>query len=283
MKFFTALILSSFFINTMNSQDTEVIDLWPHEVPGQSEEQRAPEISNDTSGNTTRISKVTKPTLTVYKADPDSHNGAAVIICPGGGYNILAIDKEGYEVAEWLSSLGYTAFVLQYRVPKNRAGALQDAQRAIRYVRGISKTFEIDTDKIGLLGFSAGGHLSVQSSVRFLEDSYSPVDEFDKLSARPDFTVLIYPAYLDNAEDLGLSKEISIVENTPPMFLFVAADDRYANSSLAMSSALRIQKVPFELHIFPEGGHGFGMRPGSRAAEAWPKLCESWMQVTLFD
>lgn len=281
MKTFIVSVLWVFTLNAAYSQDHEVIYLWPQQVPGQTEMKAPPVLSTNTTGNTTRIEKVTDPALIVYEANRELHNGAAVIICPGGGYNRLAIDKEGYEVAEWLSSLGYTAFVLQYRVPKNTTGALQDAQRAIRYVRGMASKWSIETNKIGVLGFSAGGSLSARASTQYLEASYDPSDPFDRLSARPDFAALIYPAYLDKGQNHSLTPELKLDKNTPPIFMFVAADDSFANSSLVMGSALRAKKIPFELHILPTGGHGFGMRPGNRAAEAWPKQCEEWMQLTL--
>jgi len=268
-------------LSTIYSKDHEVIELWPQDVPGQAEPKVAPSISKNNKGATIRIDKVTNPALIVYEANPEHRNGAAVIICPGGGYSILAVDKEGYEVAEWLSELGYTAFVLQYRVPRNRKGALQDAQRAIRTVRGMAKDWDIDTDRIGILGFSAGGSLSARASTLYLDADYAPIDSYDSLSARPDFAVLIYPAYLDEGTNHALTPELKVDKNTPPMFIFVAGDDQYANSSLVMSAALKKKKVPFELHILPKGGHGFGMRPGNRAAETWPLLCEEWMQFTV--
>lgn len=281
MRQIIALLLLFLTCNAAHANDHEIIHLWPKEVPGQSEAKGAPVIS-DKKGDVTRISKVTNPALVVYEADPKLKNGAGIIICPGGGYGILAIDKEGYEIAEWLSNLGYTAFVLQYRVPKNKTGALQDAQRAIRHVRGTSKERGIDASKIGILGFSAGGSLSARASTRALETLYEPVDQWDQLSARPDFAVLIYPAYLDQGPDHSLTPELKITKDTPPMFLFVAADDKYANSSLVMSASLRTKKVPFELHVLPHGGHGYGMRPGKRSAETWPKLCEEWLKLTVF-
>jgi acetyl esterase/lipase len=262
-------------------QDHEIIYLWPDKVPGQSEPRAKPVVSENKKGNVTRLAKVTNPALIVYEADPKLKNGAAIIICPGGGYSILAIDHEGYEVAESLSKLGYTTFVLQYRVPKNQLGALQDAQRAIRYVRGSSKERGINPDKIGLLGFSAGGSLSARASTRYLETLYEPIDKLDKLSAKPDFTALIYPAYLDKGPDRSLTPEIKLTPKTPPMFLFVAADDTFANSSLVMGSALSKKKIPFELHILPSGGHGFGMRSGKRAAETWPTLLEAWLKQSV--
>jgi acetyl esterase/lipase len=283
MKILALFVLWLFSHNAVYSQDHELIELWPEQVPGQTEAKAPPVISGNDRGNVTRLEKVTNPALVVYEAEPALRNGAAVIICPGGGYSILAIDKEGYEVAEWLSGLGYTAFVLQYRVPKNKTGALQDAQRAIRYVRGMSAQWKLETNKIGLLGFSAGGSLSARASTQYLEQLYDPIDQYDRLPARPDFSVLIYPAYLDLGVNLSITPYLFVDQPTPPMFLFVAADDPYANSSLVMSAALRAKKIPFELHILPAGGHGFGMRPGNRAAESWPTYCEEWLELTVLN
>jgi acetyl esterase/lipase len=281
MKILPLFVLWVFSLNAAYSQDHELIELWPEQVPGQVEAKAPPVILDNNRGNVTRIEKVTNPALVVYEAEPALRNGAAVIICPGGGYSILAIDKEGYEVAEWLNALGYTAFVLQYRVPNNKAGALQDAQRAIRLVRGMSAQWKLDANKIGILGFSAGGSLSARASTQYLEQLYDPIDQYDSVSARPDFSVLIYPAYLDQGVNHSITPELKVDQKTPPMFMFVAGDDRFANSSLVMSAALKAKQVPFELHIMPEGGHGFGMRPGNRAAEAWPKLCEEWLELTV--
>lgn len=268
----------AFAIPQVQGQDREVIALWPDQVPGETGTKAPPEISRKSTPGNQRIGRVTDPGLVVYEPAPEDRNGAAVIVCPGGGYSFLAIDKEGHEVARWLNQLGYTAFVLQYRVPKNRKGALQDAARALRLVRGMREKWKIESHRIGILGFSAGGSLAARLSTRYSKTLYDPVDEHDNESARPDFSVLIYPAYLDEGVDHSLTPEIELSDQTPPMFLFVAADDPYANSSLVMGAALRAAKVPFELHILPEGGHGFGMRPGKRAAETWPKLCEQWLQ-----
>jgi acetyl esterase/lipase len=272
------ILISSF---AYSQTDHEILYLWPAGVPGETGVKAPPEISDNRRGGVTRISKVTNPALVVYEPSPENRNGAAVIICPGGGYSILAIDHEGYAVADWLSQLGYTAFVLQYRVPQKQLGALQDAQRAIRMVRGMSEQWGLDAPKVGLLGFSAGGSLSARASTQYEQVLYAPIDAFDGLSARPDFSVLIYPAYLDQGVNHALTPELKVDAETPPMFLFVAADDPYANSSLVMSSALRAAEVPFELHVLPKGGHGYGMRAGHRAAETWPKLCEEWLKVTV--
>lgn len=276
---FSILFILSFQL--ISAQTQEVIQLWTNEVPNQVEPKSKPKFSDKTEGDITRIKKVTDPSLTVYTPEKNIANGIAVIICPGGAYNILAIDKEGYEVAKWLSEQGYTAFVLQYRVPKNRAGALQDAQRAIRLVRAHSKKWQISPDRIGMLGFSAGGSLCARASTCYNDKTYSPIDQIDTLSARPNFSILIYPAYLDAGKDKTLTPELKIDENTPPMFLFVASDDKYVNSSLVMASALQKNKQTFELHILPTGGHGFGMRAGNPAAETWPKLCLKWIKSIL--
>lgn len=283
MKISTLSILFLLVLQHAYSVNQETIFLWPNDVPNEHELKAPPVFSEQRNGNVTRISKITNPSLVVYEANPSNKNGAAVIICPGGGYRILAIDKEGYEIASWLSDLGYTAFILQYRVPQKQAGALQDAQRAIRTVRGMHKKWEIKTNQIGILGFSAGGSLSARLSTRYTEELYKPFDDFDRLSARPDFSALIYPAYLDQGSHKTLTPELKLTKETPPMFLFVAADDQYANSSLVMSSALQAKKLPFELHVLPQGGHGFGMRQGNYAAETWPKLCEKWLQRTVLE
>ncbi|MGJ8655951.1 MAG: alpha/beta hydrolase [Akkermansiaceae bacterium] len=280
IRLLQCLILTC-FTHTSYAKDHEIVYLWPDKVPGQAEPKAEPVISENNKGNVTRLAKVTNPALVVYEADPKLKNGAAIIICPGGGYNILAVDLEGYEVAEKLSKIGYTTFVLQYRVPQNQLGALQDAQRAIRHVRSTSKQRGIDADKIGIMGFSAGGSLSARASTQHQEILYKPVDQLDNQSARPDFAALIYPAYLDKGPDHSLTPELKLTNKTPPMFLFVAADDRFANSSLVMGAALRQEKIPFELHILPSGGHGFGLRPGKRAAETWPTLLAAWLEQTV--
>jgi acetyl esterase/lipase len=177
--------------------------------------------------------------------------------------------------------LGYTAFVLKYRVPKKQHGALQDIQRAIRVVRSRSDEWNIDPNKLGVLGFSAGGSLCARASTRYGDITYEPVDDADQASARPDFAVLIYPAYLDHGHNRTLTPELSVDRNTPPMFLFATYDDRYGNGTLVMGKALSDHNVPVEVHYLPRGGHGYGLRPGKRAAETWPGLAEAWMRELL--
>ncbi|WP_202928151.1 alpha/beta hydrolase [Cyclobacterium salsum] len=278
---FTCIIL--FIFSAMsNAQGTDTLYVWPGTVPGETEAKHPPVQTANTSGNVTRLTDVTDPALVVFEPKGPS-NGASVIVCPGGGYNILAIDKEGYEVAEWFNQLGFTAFVLQYRVPDKREPALYDLQRAIRLVRSRAGDWKLDPERLGVIGFSAGGSLAARASTRFGERTYRPVDALDSLSARPDFALLIYPAYLDEGKDRSLSPELSLSENTPPQFLFGTADDRYGNSALVMAGALRDKNLPVTLHLLSEGGHGYGMRKGNNAAETWPGLAEKWLRQLVLD
>ncbi len=259
------------------AQTRDTLYLWTGKVPGESLPKSNPVQTDNTSGNVTRLTDVTNPALVVFKPQTALSNNTAVIVCPGGGYNILAIDKEGYEIAEWLNNLGYTAFVLQYRVPQKQAEALYDIQRSIRLVRTNASIWGVE--KLGVLGFSAGGSLSARAATRFNEDTYPKSDQIDQASSRPDFGLLIYPAYLDNGENRTLTPELSISEDTPPLFIFGTADDTYGNSGLVMAGALRDHKIPVELHLLPEGGHGYGLRPGNIAAETWPDLAEKWLET----
>lgn len=279
MKPILLLILFLISTLTMQAQTEEVIYLWPDAVPGEKEEKQEPEISENTDRNVLRLTNVTNPSLIVFKPDSTKSNGIGIIVCPGGGYNILAADLEGYEIAEWLTSLGYTAFVLHYRVPKKEEGALNDIQRAIRFVRSKAINFGLNSDSIGVMGFSAGGSLCARASTRFKEDTYKKIDEIDDFSSRPDFSLLIYPAYLDKGEHKTVTPELTITEDVPPFFIFATADDFYGNSALVMAGALRDAKVPVDLHFLNNGGHGYGLRSGNIAAETWPTLAEAWLET----
>lgn len=263
---------------TAFAQDSTIMYLWPGAVPGETGAKHPPEITGNHQGNVTRLTDITNPSLTVFFPKANRQNGAAVLVCPGGGYSILAINLEGYEIAHWLNHLGFTAFVLEYRVPDNRAGALQDAQRAMRVIRSRAKDWKINPDKIGVMGFSAGGSLSARISTEYDENHYKPVDAVDSFSCKPDFAVLIYPAYLDEGPNHSLTPELKLNSQTPPMFIFQTADDPYGNSSLVMAGALRNAKIPFELHIYPKGHHGYGLRAGNPAAEEWPPLAAKWLE-----
>lgn len=219
-----------------------------------------------------RIQQMPVPTLQKFPV-VKSPKGKVVVICPGGGYQILAVNHEGTEIAQWLNALGYTAYVLRYRVPDNREGALQDVQRAIRIARA-----ENPGKQVGVMGFSAGASLTARAATRFQLPSYTATDETDAQSARPDFAALIYPAYMDEGEHHTLTPELTITEQTPPFFVFQTADDRYGNSALVISQALRNHKIPVQLHIYEKGGHGYGLRANlAEAASKWPKLMEEWL------
>lgn len=281
MKHLIPISLLLFSLN-MYSQEKEIIYLWPEIVPGEPKAKQ-PAVFEERKDDILMYTEVTNPALEVFLPDPAVSNGSAVIICPGGGYHILAYDKEGSEIAEWLNKLGFTAFVLQYRIPDKREGALQDVQRAFRIVRRDAKKWNIDPDKIGVMGFSAGGSLSARASTHFNTITYSPVDKADSLSCRPDFTVLIYPAYLDEGPGHTLTPELKLVKEVPPVFIFQTADDEYGNSALVIAGALRDAELSVELHILSVGGHGYGLRPGSIAASTWPELAGIWLSTVLQD
>lgn len=263
------------------AQQKELIHLWPTTVPGETEARHTAVVTPDSSWGVVRLTDVTDPVLEVFPAPAENNTGVGVIVCPGGAYNILAVNLEGYEIAAWLNKLGYTAFVLQYRVPKKEAGALQDAQRAIRIVRSRAASWGLNPQKIGIMGFSAGGSLTARAATQYNANVYTPVDAADALSARPAFGMLIYPAYLDKGEGRTLTPELKLNDQTPPMFIFATADDFYGNSALVMAGALRDAKIPVELHFYATGGHGYGLRPGNPAANVWPGLAATWLQQAI--
>jgi acetyl esterase/lipase len=266
--------------------DHPVIAVWPDKAPGETGERGPERVVESKPGEKqiVRLTDVSHPTLTVYAAPADKANGTSVVICPGGGYHILAWDLEGTEVAEWLNSVGVTAFVLKYRVPRREnqpahQAPLQDAQRAVSLVRSQAKELKIDPDKIGILGFSAGGNLAALTAMRFDDRAYDKLDAVDDASCRPDFAVLVYPAYLTNKEETDLSPEAKVSEQTPPMFFAHAGDDGVTPlSSVLMYTALKRAKVPAELHVYATGGHGFGLRSDNATAADWPLRCEVWMR-----
>ena len=261
------------------------IDLWPGSPPG--EVGKIGEETSEFKDGITIVSRVSKPTLAIYRPAADKDTGASILICPGGGYNILATSHEGEDVARWLNTIGVTGVVLKYRVPR-RTGtandvappqALMDAQRAMSVVRSQAGALGIDSKRIGILGFSAGGHLAAWTSTNSDKRSYEPVDEADKAECRPDFTVLIYPAYLVKKGNAGLVDEIKAGSQTPPTFFAHAGDDPVTvESSVQMYLALKRAGVPAELHVYSAGGHGFGMKAGDKPVSAWPRRCEEWLR-----
>jgi acetyl esterase/lipase/lysophospholipase L1-like esterase len=254
-----------------------VLPLWPEKVPGETTDQEE-SLQPDKGDQIMRVTHVSKPTLAVYKAPNQRNPVGAVMVCPGGGYNILAYDLEGTEIAEWLNSIGMTAVVLKYRVPQNREGAIQDAQRGLGLIRSNAKAWGINPDHVGVLGFSAGGHLSASLSTHYSQRLYTAIDGADALSCRPDFTVLVYPAYLGTPE-WDLRDDIPVTQDTPPAFIVQTQDDkRLVPSSLAYYKGLSQVGVQAELHLFPTGGHGYGMRPSVYPVSQWPTLCETWIK-----
>jgi acetyl esterase/lipase len=242
------------------------------------------------------VRNVSRPTLTVYS--PQGQNtGAAIIVFPGGGYQILAIDLEGTEVCDWLRSRGITCILLKYRVPNAGALwnqlcgcflntksslALEDAQRTLGLVRLHAAEWRIDPHKVGVLGFSAGGHLVAAVSTHFEQRVYPVVDAADQESCRPDFAVALYPGHLlIDYEKLELNPNIRVTRNTPPTFLAQAENDDVdnVNNSLVYYAALKKAGVSVEMHLFPEGGHSFGLRPTKDPITEWPQLVEKWLRA----
>jgi len=266
-----------------------IVDVWPAAAPGEPSGIGAEAVQDPQPGQreVQRITNVTKPTLAIFRPEPSEATGAAVLIAPGGGYNILAYDLEGEEVARWLNTLGVTGIVLKYRVPR-RPGtprdeppkeAFQDAQRALSLVRSRAAEWGIDPERIGMLGFSAGGHLTAWTATNPDRRSYEPIDAVDEASCRPDFAVLVYPAYLVESGTLDLRPDIRVSAESPPAFFVHAADDRLsADNSIGMYRALRAADVPAELHVYAKGGHGFGLRPSDDPVSTWPDRCASWLR-----
>jgi acetyl esterase/lipase len=272
-----------------------ILELWPEAVPGDvgiKGEETSRIHDSPIVGPTKLITNVTRPTLTVYSAPPEKNTGTAMIICPGGGYWDLYWELEGEEIAAWLNANGMTGIILKYRVPRRpgdvkgapAAGPLLDAQRAVSIVRGRAKEWNINPERIGVVGFSAGGHLAVATATRFQQRGYEPVDEFDTISCRPDFAILCYPGYLKDKERDAASPTLTVPSDTPPVFLAHANDDspRVGGSdpehSAFMYIALKRAGVPVELHIFTDGNHDFGVRPDRGTASAWTGLCLTWLK-----
>jgi acetyl esterase/lipase len=232
-----------------------------------------------------RLGNVSRPTLTLYQ--PKGNNtGAAVLVFPGGGYSILAIDLEGTEVCDWLNSAGITCVLLKYRVPNSGPypksdAALQDAQRSLGIVRQHAKEWGIDPNRIGVLGFSAGAHLAAALSTHFEKRLYTPIDPADKLSCRPDFAVIVYPGYLALADkNFAPNPDINPTAETPPTFIVQAEDDPvHVENALVYFQQLKNAKVPAELHIYTQGGHGYGLRRTELPVTTWPQTVEIWLHT----
>jgi len=232
-----------------------------------------------------RLGNVSTPTLTIYKAT-GNNTGAAVVVFPGGGYNILAIDLEGTEVCDWLTAAGINCVLLKYRVPgtgpyPKSPAALQDAQRALGLVRQHAAEWGIDPKRIGVLGFSAGAHLAAALSTHYDKRLYDPIDAADQLTCRPDFAVIVYPGYLALADkNFAPNADINPTAQTPPTFIVQAEDDPvHVENAVVYFLALKNAKVPAELHIYAQGGHGYGLRRTALPVTTWPQAVEVWLHT----
>jgi acetyl esterase/lipase len=289
------------------SQPTQTIDLWPGTAPGAPRValvETVDERSADPLLNDRVVHGISCPRLTVFR--PDFPNGAAALIIPGGGYKWVVIDKEGYEMARWLSARGFTAFVLFYRLPGDgwAAGpnvALADAQRAMRLIRHRAREFRIDPERVVAMGFSAGGHVCASLATRFADHVYAPVDKADTLSAKPHSAAPIYPvvsmdssiAHMGSRDRLigstpsesdirAQSPDQNVPADAPPHFLLHAEDDDAVPvaNTLRLHAALRAARIPVEMHLFAQGGHGFGLRKAiGKPVEVWPDLWRAWART----
>ena len=268
------------------------INLWPNGAPGAQPNPPAevdmnnPEKDKPIAGRPImRLGNVSTPTLTVY-APKNPSSDVAVVVFPGGAYRILAIDLEGTEVCDWLNSIHVTCVLVKYRVPDSgpypkSSAALQDAQRAVGIVRQHAAEWHIDPHKIGILGFSAGGHLSAALSTHFDKRLYDSIDAADQQSCRPDFAVIIYPGYLSLADqNFAQNHDITVTDQTPPSFILQSEDDPvHVENSTVYFLALKNAKVPAEMHLYAEGGHGYGLRRTEKPVTHWPELVETWLRT----
>jgi len=302
MKKYSVLVVIIFLVNTLCFGQNYTLPLWPDNIPNY---QKTDEIEIRDTTDAVRISYVQKPDISVYLPSKGNATGQAVVICPGGGYRILAYDKEGSDIAKWLNSKGIAAIVLKYRLPLsksnivNHKSPLLDAQRAIRLTRYHANEWNIKKDKIGIMGFSAGGHLAATAGTHFDAGDASANDPVESMSSRPDFMVLVYPvitfneafthkgsrsALLGENPDSTLikyySNELQVKDNTPPTFIVHAGDDKSVpvENSLLFYHALKDKGIPAEFHIYPDGGHGFSLAIGKGYLETWPDRCIDWLR-----
>jgi acetyl esterase/lipase len=286
-------------VGARGADDHPSIAVWPGPAPGDAAVPRGyygplgPERVRPPENSPTRdakwITDVTRPTLTVFRPSRKKNTRAAMIVCPGGGYWNLAWDLEGEEVAQWLADSGIAGVILKYRCPRREGqpealpapGPLLDAQRAVSLVRSHAKEWTIDPDRIGIVGFSAGGHLAIATATSFDRRGYPALDEVDQVSCRPDFAVAVYPGYLCEKDGKTLTSFTRIPRGTPPVMLVHASDDTVSapENSLVMYQALQAAGVPSELHLYSAGGHGFGVRKSKGPAAGWTEHCLSWLRT----
>jgi len=277
--------------------DSLVVELWPGKVPDESgnigpEKLRmSPKLDHkqvEVTEPTQMVTGVTKPTITIHRPAKDKETGTAMLICPGGGYWNLYWQLEGEEVATWLNSIGVTGIILKYRVPRRpdepksepARRPLQDAQRALSLVRSKASEWGITPQRIGLVGFSAGGHLAIATATSFDKRTYEPIDDIDKISCRPDFAIAVYSGYLKAADKDELAPGLRIPAGTPPIFLAHGGADIVSppEHSVLMYLALKRAGVPVELHIYATATHDFGVRPSDHPCSTWTESCAHWLR-----
>lgn len=294
-RFIVILAIGMFGTGRAIASEPLVLDVWPGKTPGDvgiNGEEKSRIHPSPLVGPTKLITNVTKPTLTVYQPPKDKNTGTAMVICPGGGYWDLYWELEGEEVAAWLNSQGMTGIILKYRVPRRPGdvkgepplGPLLDAQRAVSLVRSRAKEWNIDPNRIGMVGFSAGGHLALATATSFDKRTYEPIDAVDEVSCRPDFAVCCYSGYLKAKDKDEISTHVRIHPQTPPVFLAHASDDsEKVGGSISENSAiayiaLKRAGIPTELHIYATGNHDFGVRQNEKLPSSWTGLCVKWLR-----
>ena len=263
------------------------IPLWPHPQALADPEMDATSAKDNLVAGkpVIRLTNVSNATVTLY-SPKEKTSGAAVIVFPGGAYRILAIDLEGTEVCEWLNSIGVTCVLLKYRVPNTgpypkSSAALEDAQRAVGIMRAHAAEWHIDPQRVGVLGFSAGAHLAAALSTHFDRRLYDPLDASDELSCRPDFAVIVYPGYLALSEqNFAQNPEIRVTDKAPTTFIVQTEDDPvHVENSTVYFLALKNAGVPVEMHLYAQGGHGYGLRRSEFPVTAWPQSVEAWLHT----
>jgi acetyl esterase/lipase len=275
LHFFCITIL--FGVSSRLTAEPLVLDLWPDGVPASEQKAEPSEEVRTNKNGILRITNVTRPQMTVYR--PDNPNGAAVLVCPGGGYKILAYEHEGTDVCEFLTEHGVTAVLLKYRVPSPQECALQDAQRALGIIHHHAEEWGVDSGRLGMLGFSAGGNLTVMTCLHGSEHTYPMDEKLDVKNSIPSFAIPVYPAYLvERGTEGPLLSDITVKDTSPPLCLVHAADDPWtASGSFLLAVEYKKHDIPCEVHVYAKGGHGFGMKKKDLPVDAWPHRVIEWM------
>jgi acetyl esterase/lipase len=274
-----------------------IVEVWPDKAPeesayiGAERTRMSPKLDRkqvEVTEQTRLITDVTKPTLTIYRPVKEKDTETAILICPGGGYWDLYWQLEGEEVAGWLNSIGVTGIILKYRVPRHpdepkgepARRPLQDAQRAVSLVRSKAKEWGVNPQRIGIVGFSAGGHLAIATATSFEKRTYALIDDIDNISCRPDFAILVYPGYLKAKDKDELAPGLRIPAGTPPVFLAHGGADIISppEHSVLMYLALRRAGIPAELHVYATAAHDFGVRPSEHPCSTWTESCAAWLR-----